>query len=297
MKPENSQPPSPSLGRKLAVVAAVVAFTTGLSGYFMGQHQTDRSAAHRRAGGVAGGESQISNLKSQIGGATGADSDSQISDLKSQIAGAGSAANAAAPAPAYAELRDRSRQPNHAWRSELAQLPPAPVFTATTARLNPEELTALIARRESRRAFTGAPPTVPHPIDQHSSTSCLACHGQPTRIGKIDVPQISHPAYTNCIQCHAPADGPGSALTAPPPALATPVLANSFVGQTAPSNGTRAFAGAPPSIPHPTALRQNFVSCHAPGGSSALKTSHPQRQNCLQCHALDATRDTQPTVK
>ena len=53
VKPDNSQPPSPSLGRKLAVVAAVVAFTTGLSGYFMGQHQTDRSAAHRRAGGGA----------------------------------------------------------------------------------------------------------------------------------------------------------------------------------------------------------------------------------------------------
>ncbi len=268
VKPETPKPPLPSLGRKLAVVAAVVAFTTGLSGYFMGLRQTDRAAELRRN---AGSETQTSNLKPSP------------------------APDASPAAPNYAELRDRSRQPNAAWKSELAQLPPAPAYTGSSAPLSPEELTTLIARRESRRAFAGAPPTVPHPIDQHASTSCLACHGQPTRIGKIDVPQISHPAYTNCIQCHAPSSGPGPALAAPPAALATPVLANNFVGQPAPRGGTRAFAGAPTTIPHPTAMRENCLSCHAPGGSSAFKTSHPQRQNCLQCHALDATRDTQPT--
>ena len=267
MKPENPQPSRPSVGRKLAVVAAVVAFTTGLSGYFMGLRQTDRSAADRRSPSATQPADHVTPQEDNL---------------------------TAPPAPRYADLRDRTRQPNHDWINDVAKLPPAPAFTATSLRLTSEELTALIARRESRRAFAGAPPTVPHPIDQHSSTSCLACHGHPTRIGKIDVPQISHPPYTNCIQCHAPAGGPGPALAAPPTALATPVLANSFVGQPAPTSGTRAFAGAPPTIPHPTAMRQNCVTCHGPGGSSDLKTSHPQRQNCLQCHALDAASGTQP---
>jgi cytochrome c-type protein NapB len=160
--------------------------------------------------------------------------------------------------------------------------------------LNEEAVVALLARRETRRAYNGAPPKVPHPIDQHQSASCLACHGVSTRVGTIDVPQMSHAPYSQCIQCHAPQHGPGPQLAKPPPARATPALANHFVGLSAPVSGTRAYTGAPPTVPHPTHMRQNCVSCHGPGGSSALKTTHPQRQNCFQCHALDAARETLP---
>ncbi len=267
MKLENPLSPRPSVGRKLAVVATVVALTTGLSGYFMGLRQTDRSAADHR---------------------------NPVATLPADHATAEPDLSTAPVAPRYPELRDRTRQPNSGWVNSLGNLPPAPAFTADTPHLSTEEITALRAKRDARRAFTGAPPTVPHPIDQHASTTCLACHGHPTRIGKLDVPQISHPVYTNCIQCHAPAAGPGPLLASPPAAQSTPVLANSFVGLTAALSGTRAYTGAPPTIPHTTAMRQNCVTCHAPGGSSALKTSHPQRQNCLQCHALDAARSTQP---
>jgi nitrate reductase (cytochrome), electron transfer subunit len=253
--------------RKLAVVAALVAFTTGVSGYFMGLLQTDRVAEERRS--------------------------AEIPNSKAELLVAPSAASAP-EAPRYADLRDRTRQPNHAWRSSLADLSPTPAFTAATPPLSAVERDALLARRTARRAYTGAPPTVPHPIDQRSSASCLACHGTPTRIAGRDVPQLSHPAYTNCIQCHAPAAGPGPALASPPPAQATPVLANTFTGLASPAAGTRAYAGAPPVMPHTTAMRQNCVTCHGPGGSSALKTTHPQRQNCLQCHATDATRETLP---
>ena len=234
----------------------------------MGLRQTDQAAALRRN---ANGLSEATNAKAVTAGAS------------------------APSAPRYAELRDRTRQPNAEWHSSVANLTPAPNFTAETPRLTRAERDVIQAHRESRRAFAGAPPTVPHPIDQHASTSCLACHGNPTRIGQINVPQISHPAYTNCIQCHAPSAGPGPALATPPAALATPVLANSFVGLPAPTSGTRAFAGAPPTIPHTTAMRQNCVTCHAPGGSSDLKTSHPQRQNCLQCHAFSAATSNPPS--
>ncbi len=251
--------------RKLAVVAALIAFTTGVSGYFMGLLQTDRSAAEYRRGPLVAEPSTEAILS-------------------------------APEAPHYADLADRTRQPNHAWHSDLATLPPAPAFNAATPRPTSEEMVALLTRRAARRAYAGAPPTVPHPIDQHKSTSCLACHGLPTRIDRIDVPQMSHPAYTSCIQCHAPSAGPGSALTSPPLAQATPVLANAFNGLPAPAGGTRAFTGAPPTMPHTTAMRQNCVSCHGPGGSSVVKTTHPQRQNCLQCHALDAVRETLPPL-
>ena len=243
--------------QKLAVVAAIFAFTSGVSGYFMGLLQTNRFADK---------------------------------DRHAVIATETPAASSAPEAPRYADLADRTRQSNHAWHSATTTLPPAPVFTANTTRLSTDELTALLARRDTRRAYAGAPPTVPHPIDQHSSASCLACHGQPTRVGRIDVPQLSHPAYTNCIQCHAPAGGPGPALASPHPSQATPILANTFAGLPAPAGGTRAYAAAPPTMPHTTAMRQNCITCHGPGGSSLVKTTHPQRQNCLQCHALVAAR-------
>ncbi|MFA6961920.1 MAG: hypothetical protein WC205_14285 [Opitutaceae bacterium] len=249
--------------QKIAAVAALFAFTCGVSGYFMGLLQTNRFAEKDRRVVIVSESPEVSS---------------------------------APAAPRYSDLTDRTRQANHAWHSATATLPVAPAYTADTARLSPEEQIVLQAHRDSRRAYAGAPPTVPHPIDQHSSASCLACHGHPTRIGNISVPQISHPIYTNCIQCHAPAGGPGPSLASPPPALATPVLANTFTGLQSLVGGTRAFSGAPPTIPHTTAMRQNCVTCHAPGGSSFVKTTHPQRQNCLQCHALDATRGTQPVI-
>ncbi len=264
------QPPRPGAGRKLAVVAAIVALTTGLSGYFMARLQTNRSATRLR---------EETRLLLAAAEAEPAAHDSQLAPL----------------APTYTEMGDRSRQPNHAWTSRLESLSSPPAFTADTPALTAEEITVLFARRESRRAYHGAPPTVPHPIDQDHSVSCLACHGQPTRIGAMDVPQMSHAAYTNCIQCHAPSMGPGPALSRPPPALATPLLDNQFTGLVAPTSGTRAYAGAPPTMPHTTEMRQNCITCHGPGGSSVIKTTHPQRRNCLQCHATDATRETHPS--
>lgn len=254
------------VARKLAVVAAFAAFTTGVSGYFMARLQVARSADALRS--------------------------SQISNFKSEISATPPGGAAEAPlAPAYAALRSREHQPNHDWRSSLSTLPPAPTFTADTPPLAPDELARLLAVRETRRAYAGAPPTVPHPVDQVRSASCLACHGQPTRIGLRDVPQMSHAPHSQCIQCHAPSGGPGG------DAFSRPIVANGFAGLPPAARGTRAHSEAPPTLPHGTHMRQNCLSCHGPGGSSAIKTPHPQQSSCLQCHATYAARETHPPLR
>lgn len=282
-------PGRPGAVRKLAVVLAIAAFTTGASGYFMGLRQTEATAAHR------------------LGLSRGVPDAVPPANRGAESPGYHDGAVAAPPAPAYRDLRDRSRQPNHAWRSELSTLPPPPPFTAESPRPGAVELAALSERRTARRAYAGAPPVVPHPIDQRESASCLACHGRPTRIGAVDVPQMSHALHSQCIQCHAPAAGPGRGFhRVEPPALlvgrrsgesgGAPV-SNSFSGVAPVPRGTRAYAGAPPTMPHGVAMRQNCVTCHGPGGSSIVKTTHPQRQNCLQCHATDARRETLPQIE
>ena len=48
------------------------------------------------------------------------------------------------------------------------------------------------------RAWTGAPPTIPHSVAMRSD--CLSCHGPAGRPGM----RTSHPERTSCLQCHAP---------------------------------------------------------------------------------------------
>jgi nitrate reductase (cytochrome), electron transfer subunit len=265
MTPPAERPtPRPTSG-KLATIAACAALTLGLSGYFMGLIQTGRSAE-------------------------------RIKDLASLSHSLPVAHEPIAPtAPKYRELATRTLQKNHGWNSRLTDLAPPAAPQDGPRALTDAEFTHFLGQRAARRAFDGAPPTVPHPVDQSHAASCLSCHGQPTRVGSIMVPQISHPPYTSCLQCHAPSGGPGATWAALPPALSTPAVDNSFLGRDAAGAGSRAYAGAPPMLPHSTWMRQNCMSCHGDGGSSAIKTTHPTRQNCLQCHALNAELEHAPS--
>lgn len=257
-------------GRKLAAIAAVIACITSLSGFFMGLLQTSRQAADSRA---------VAATWTEPTSPTGADYPE---------------------APTYTELSQHTLQPNRDWQPRTNQLPrvdqPA---DSTELILSTIEQQQLRAARAERRAFDGAPPISPHPVDQMSSAACLACHGNPVRVGQILVPQISHPPYSQCLQCHASGAGPTSTWAElPSPAGATDLASisatNTFEGHRQTASGERAFADAPAVIPHPTWMRENCMSCHGPGGSSALRTSHPSRQSCTQCHPADATRDQVP---
>jgi len=154
-------------------------------------------------------------------------------------------------------------------------------------KIQPQQKEFALAMREQRRAFNGAPPTVPHPIHQTSAKSCLACHGVGARSKSLRIPQMSHKFYINCTQCHVESN----------PTFADPVefRKNSFVGLAAPKSGPRAFSKAPPQIPHTTWMRSNCLSCHGNAGSHGMKTTHPWRTNCTQCHAPSSDLEQQLT--
>ena len=188
------------------------------------------------------------------------------------------------PAVPYHQMSGKARGPNRHYVSDLRTLvSPAPDLFAATA-TGAEARAGALARRATRRAFHGAPPTIPHPVDSNDVTSCYSCHGEGTVIGDVIAPKISHQRYTNCTQCHA-------AVTVPPPGSGGLMVANSFQGQLSPGRGPRAYPGAPPQIPHSTHMRENCHSCHGALGTEGLRSSHPWRVNCTQCHAPSAQLD------
>lgn len=191
--------------------------------------------------------------------------------------------------PTYADMAAGEHGPNsQLYRGALTAGLPA----LTDEVVREGDLDALRERRASARAYAGAPPTIPHAIDQRSAPACLACHERGARIGDRIAPAMSHARYQSCVQCHAPQQ---SSVPSPPaPALTE----NGFVGMEAPTLGTRAWPGAPPTIPHATWMRERCDSCHGVSGASPMRSTHPARQSCTQCHVPDAARSqTQPRLE
>ena len=134
--------------------------------------------------------------------------------------------------------------------------------------------------RAERRAYDGAPPTIPH---ASFGMRCDACHnaaGQSVA-GVGFAPASPHVdteragGTTRCRQCHV--------------FVATDrmFVASRFEGveQDPYLTGGRATPGAPPTIPHRILMRENCVSCHdGPGTREEIRTSHPERWRCRQCH-------------
>jgi nitrate reductase (cytochrome), electron transfer subunit len=207
-------------------------------------------------------------------------------------------------AMAYADFDRRQYGPNRNWRGSLAALPTLPqVFDSTDTvatdteaaerdgdglsdlQIAEQRAVALVARA-SRRAFEGAPPVVPHPIDPMGTASCLACHADGRHIGRgVTAPKMSHGHLANCTQCHVEQRSPDLEQD--------DGLGNRFHGHRGFGKGSRAWPGAPPAIPHTILMRESCLSCHGPGGHEPLRTSHPVRTNCLQCHAPSAYLDQQ----
>ena len=185
-----------------------------------------------------------------------------------------SAAATARPAPSYTQV--------------LTARPAVPDLVGVfdpVVRTDEMKLAAL-ADRAKNRAYDGAPPTVPHPIEGlHAPAACLACHGSGLRVGDRVASKVSHPHFTNCVQCHAPGAPPELAQ------FATPEPGNAFAGTTRAGPGSRAGPGAPPTIPHTTWMRQDCTSCHGLVARPGLRTTHPWLTNCTQCHAPSAMLD------
>jgi cytochrome c-type protein NapB len=135
----------------------------------------------------------------------------------------------------------------------------------------------------SLRAYSGAPPVIPHRIGTSrtlTGDSCLGCHEFGGYTPKFDAyaPVVPHPEKINCRQCHNPRNEEGGFKQ-------TEWVKNS---------GERGFAhlaGSPLVIPHRLQMRENCLSCHAgPAAVSEIRTSHPERVNCLQCHVVQDTK-------
>lgn len=136
--------------------------------------------------------------------------------------------------------------------------------------------------RAAARAYDGAPPTIPH---EAAIGSCVTCHdADGSAIDGVGVaPASPHGAtgadgaFRRCLQCHVPA-------------TSVPLLvASRFTGLAqGPWKGSRATPGAPPTIPHPLQLREACLTCHdGPGARAEIRTTHPERTRCRQCHVPD----------
>jgi nitrate reductase (cytochrome), electron transfer subunit len=244
--------------RKAAKVMLAIVLVLSVTGYFLGLRQTASTPSSR--------------------------------DL-AQIAAHSVEEDAPAPeARGYQRMADFPK-PNHDWSNRLENLKTAGNYNllTTNAPATADERMAATARRLERRAYDGAPPVVPHPIDQHSAASCLACHADGKIIKGRVASKVSHQHYSSCTQCHVPSSGlvaGGTAESGFPP-----LASNEFSGLETYGSGQRAYHGAPPTIPHPTIMRSDCASCHGISGAVGLKTSHPWRQSCTQCHAPSAELD------
>ncbi|MGC4118667.1 MAG: hypothetical protein QM765_29735 [Myxococcales bacterium] len=185
------------------------------------------------------------------------------------------------PGRTYAELRLRKLGSGSRVTSDPATLREGiPVFgDPVPARTEPLRLQAVDARAQ-RRAFDGAPPSVPHSVDELSSFACTGCHVKGMAIEGRIAPVMSHPVYQNCLQCHAPSFGR--------PAQPWDRAQTTFDALPSAGRGERAWPGAPPAMPHQTWMRQDCTSCHGLTGLPGLRTPHPERFNCQQCHAQRA---------
>ena len=137
---------------------------------------------------------------------------------------------------------------------------------------------AALADRAENRAYDGAPPTIPHPVEALSAASCLACHGEGLKVGDRIASRISHAHMTNCTQCHVEQvadlgrEQLSSACTAPAPGSGL---------RRAPRRRFRTTPGC----------GENCASCHGLVTRPGTRTTHPWLTNCTQCHAPSAALD------
>jgi len=130
----------------------------------------------------------------------------------------------------------------------------------------------------SRRAYSGAPPFIPHDVNSERSMGekdCLKCHKNGGYVEKFKAytPVVPHPEKINCRQCHVEQK------------TKTVFRETNWKKRKAEDYFYAALPGSPPIIPHQIQLRENCLACHSgPAAPKEIKVSHPERANCRQCH-------------
>jgi cytochrome c-type protein NapB len=139
--------------------------------------------------------------------------------------------------------------------------------------------------RAERRAYDGAPPVIPH---EDFAIDCAGCHNEEG----IEVPDVGYAPpsphehtqgmseRSRCRQCHVFSVTTDSFVANGFSALRQDLRA-----------GLRLHGDAPPTIPHKILMRENCVACHTgPAAREEIRTTHPQRIRCRQCHVPVQTR-------
>lgn len=131
--------------------------------------------------------------------------------------------------------------------------------------------------RATRRAYDGAPPTIPHAPS--FGGSCRSCHTESglELPGVGFAPAVPHgedASFNRCRACHVYRQ------------TEEVFRENSFEGLAQDlRKGPRAHPLAPPMMPHASLLRENCKACHT--GVSAreeIRCDHPERGPCQTCH-------------
>ncbi|MBX7105162.1 MAG: nitrate reductase cytochrome c-type subunit [Gemmataceae bacterium] len=147
----------------------------------------------------------------------------------------------------------------------------------------PPQATAMLVRAD-RRAYDGAPPVIPH---KPLGGACVTCHAAIARaVPGVGVappnPHLKTPGLSDmsrCQQCHVFQTD------------TTVFVASKFeplMQQVVP--GERLYPHAPPVIPHHLFMREDCAMCHSStAGRPEIRCTHPERSNCLQCHATYKT--------
>ncbi len=154
------------------------------------------------------------------------------------------------------------------------------------------------------RAYPAAPPRIPHALsaDEFRTGVCNTCHergGYSLRFAAY-VPLTPHPELGMCLQCHAGDDAVmGTASAAADPNARCPLCHGPTGGPPMPEAAATWSTARwpalpvtvpgrqPPPIAHDLQMRGNCLACHGgPAAVAGLRTTHPERRNCRQCHVL-----------
>ncbi len=136
--------------------------------------------------------------------------------------------------------------------------------------------------RATLRAYDGAPPVIPHRVV--GGAACRSCHDQKGRTiaGFGVAPPSPHEktsgmAAARCEQCHVAAE------------VQDEFVASQFQTRwwSGTRKGSRLYPAAPPVAPHRLFMHEDCGACHAgPAAPPEIRTTHPDRGRCLQCHAF-----------
>ena len=187
-------------------------------------------------------------------------------------------------APLYKDIPSAEWKANKDWKNELSKLPKEPIDRSPREALDKEALAHILIARINRRAYDGAPPTIPHAINYRDVRSCSVCHSQDSNVlvAGQRAPAMSHPYLANCTQCHAPSEGLAFAVRSGTTGL---VVENAFHGTK--RSGKR-HPGLPRSASHGAAscLDEGKIACHAMDRGCLMPLSHLTRRDRIVCSAM-----------